>query len=81
METYTTRAFIFGFKMFSSRTGFPKIMLPDEGSQLLKVCAEMSLKFKDIQGKLNSEYGIEFKACPVGAHYMHGRVERKIRHI
>ena len=81
MESYTTTSFIFGFKRFSSRAGFPKIMLPDEGSQLLKGCAEMSLKMRDIQGKLNEEYGIEFKSCPVGAHYMHGRVERKIRHI
>ena len=39
------------------------------------------MKFRDIQGQLNIEYGIEFKPCPVGAHYMHGRVERKIRHV
>ena len=30
---------------------------------------------------MNAEYGVEFKPCPVGAHYMHGRVERKIRHV
>ena len=28
-----------------------------------------------------SEYAVEFQICPVGAHYMHGKVERKIRHI
>ena len=81
MESYTSSAFILGFKRFSSRAGFPKMLLPDQGSQLLKACGNVSLKFKNIQGQLNAEYGIEFKACPVGAHYMHGRVERKIRQI
>ena len=27
------------------------------------------------------EHGVEFQVCPVGAHYMHGKVERKIRHV
>ena len=81
MESYTSSAFILGFKRFSSRAGFPKLMLPDQGSQLLKACGDMNLKFTDIQGQLNMEYGIEFNSCPVGAHYMHGRVERKIRQV
>ena len=46
---------------------------------MLKACEDSELKFRDIQGQLNIEYEIEFKPCPVGAHYMHGRVERKIR--
>ena len=81
MDSYTTNAFILGFKRFGSRTGFPKMLLPDQGSQLLKACGEMTLKFKDIQGRLNTEYGVEFKPCPVGSHYMHGKVERKIRQV
>ena len=56
-------------------------MLPDQGSQLLKGCADAKLTFRDIKSQLNTEYGVEFSPCPVGAHYMHGRVERKIRHI
>ena len=81
MESYTSSSFILGFKRFSSRAGFPKVMLPDQGSQLLKACGDVELKFNDVKGKLNREYGIEFNACPVGAHYMHGRVERKIRQV
>ena len=79
MESYTASSFIFGFKRFSSQVGFPKMLLPDQGSQLLKACGDVNLKFKDIKGQLNTEYGIEFSPCPVGSHYMHGRVERKIR--
>ena len=63
MENYTTSAFILGFKRFSSRVGYPKMLLPDQGSQLLKACSEMTLKFKDIQGKLNTEYGVDFQVC------------------
>ena len=81
MESYTATAFILGFKRFSSRSGFPKLLLPDQGSQLLKGCADAKLTFRDIKSQLNTEYGVEFSPCPVGAHYMHGRVERKIRHI
>ena len=81
MEAYTSSAFILGFKRFGSRAGFPKILLPDQGSQLIKACGDVKLSFKDIQGQLNTEYGVQFESCPAGAHYMHGRVERKIRHI
>ena len=41
----------------------------------------MTLTFSDIKNKLFKEYGVEFETCPVGAHYMHGKVERKIRHV
>ena len=27
------------------------------------------------------EYGVEFHTCPVGSHYVHGKVERKIREV
>ena len=40
----------------------------------------MKIKFSDIRNKLH-EYGVDFEICPVGSHYMHGKVERKIRHI
>ena len=36
--------------------------------------------YTDIKHKLHMEYGVEFETCPVGAHYMHGKVERKVRH-
>ena len=41
----------------------------------------MVLSFTDLSLKLSTEYGIDFKTCPVGAHYMHGKVERKIQQI
>ena len=55
--------------------------MPDEGSHLVKGCNVIKLEFYDIKHKLNERYGVEFETCPVGAHYMHGKVERKIRHV
>ena len=55
--------------------------MPDEGSQLVKGCKTMKLEFYDIKQKLHVRYGVEFETCPVGAHYMNGKVERKIRHV
>ena len=80
MENYSTSAFLLGFIRFSC-VGYPNKLLPDEGSQLVKGRKEMQLSFHDIRYKLNIEYGIEFKTCPVGGHNMHGKVERKLQHV
>ena len=81
MEDYSTDAFILAFIRFSCRYGYPKNLLPDYGSQLIKGCKDMILKFSDIQQKLSIEFGVNFETCPVGAHYVHGKVERKIQQI
>ena len=81
MEDYSTNSFVLAFIRFSCKVGFPKRLLPDAGSQLVKGCQTMTLVFSDIKSKLNKEYGIEFETCPVGAHYMHGKVERKIKQV
>ena len=60
--------------------GYPKGLLPDEGSQLLKGCNDMVIKYSSLQSKLSTEYGVEYRKCPVGVHYMHGKLERKIQH-
>ena len=81
MEDYSTSSFLLGFIRFSSCYGYPKKLLPDEGSQLVKGCKGMELNFNDIKHNLNTEYGIDFDTCPVGGHNMHGKVERKIQHV
>ena len=81
MEDYSTESFLLAFVRFSCRFGFPKYLLPDEGSQLIKACKSMILNFSDLKHQLHSEYGVRFEPCPVNAHYMHGKVERKIREV
>ena len=75
MEDYSTESFLLAFTRFSCRVGYPKLLLPDEGSQLVKGCKSMILSFIDLK------YGVGFETCPVGDHYMHGKVEQKIQQV
>ena len=81
MDDYSADAFVLAFVRFSCRYGYPKRLLPDGGSQLIKACKNMVISFISLQHKLSVEYGVDFNVCPVGAHYMHGKVERKIQQI
>ena len=81
MEDYSTDAFVMGFIRFSCRVGYPKYLLRDAGSQLIKGCKDMAYSYVDSKQILFSVAGVEYKPCPTGAHYVHGRVERKIREV
>ena len=81
MDDYSTTAFIQSFTRFSARYGFPKKAFCDEGSQLLKGSKDMRLQFTDIKSKLQRDRNIEFQTCPVGAHNVNGKVERKIKEV
>ena len=81
MDTYSTPSFVMAFTRFSCNHGYPKKLLCDEGSQLVKACKEMKLNFLDIKSQLHNHNRVEFELCPVQGHSMHGKVERKIREI
>ncbi len=81
LEDYSTDAVVLAFIRFSCRFGFPKYALPDAGSQLVKACTDMRYSFSDTKNRLFTNYGIHYTLCPVGAHYQHGKVERKIREV
>lgn len=81
MEDYSTSGFIQAFIRFSCEVGYSKILLPDEGSQLVSGCKNMKITFMDLKGRLHKEMGIKFETCPVGGHFMHGKVERKIKQV
>ena len=81
MDDYTATSFILAFTRFSCDRGFPRKLLCDEGSQLVKGCKEMQINLRDIQTKMLKTHKVDFQVCPVQGHYMHGKVERKIREI
>ena len=81
MEDYSTEGFVGAFIRFSSDYGYPKLLLIDEGSQVVKGCKTMELNFRDIRNKLFISSNAQFESCPVSGHFMHGRVERKIKQI
>ena len=49
--------------------------------QLIKSCDDMRYSFIDIKHRLFNEYGVDFRTCHVGAHYIHGKVEHKIKEV
>lgn len=65
MEDYTTMSFVQGFIQFSCEFGYPKLLLIDEGSQLVKGCEDVRFSFRDAQYKLHLNYQIDFQVCPV----------------
>ena len=81
MEDYSTDSFVLSFIRFSCHHGYPKYLLPDPGSQLVKGCENMTYSFTDLKQKLDIDYGTQYIMSPVGAHYVHGKVERKIRQV
>ena len=81
MEDYSTDSVVFAFIRFSCRYGYPRYVLPDAGSQLLKSCEDMRYSFSDTKNRLRLEFGVDYSPCPVGAHYVHGKVERKIKEV
>ena len=81
MEDYSADGFLMSFSRFACRFGYPKKLLPDEGGQLVKGCSNMIISMSDVRQKLSVEHGVDFETCPVGAHYYHGKVERKIQEV
>ena len=81
MNDYSTAAFISAFTRLSCEVGWPKKMLADQGSQLIKGCQTVRFNFQDIKFRLHVESSVELEVCPVGGHNMHGKVERRIRHV
>ena len=79
MEDYSADSFVLAFIRFSCRYGYPKQLLPDEGSQLVKGCKNMVLNISTLQNRLHVEHGVDFKPCPVGAHYIEidGEIDKR----
>ena len=55
MEDYSSNAFLQAFNRFSCEVGYPKNLLTDEGSQLVKGCETLKFNYNDIQWKLSTE--------------------------
>lgn len=53
MEGYSTVAFVQAFIRFSCEVGYPQFILIDQGTQLVKGCESMRLKFTDIKNKIH----------------------------
>ena len=81
MDDYSAQAVIQAFIRFSCEVGYPRFMVIDEGSQLIKGCDNMRISFTDIKGKLHRDMMVDFATCPVGGHNYDGKVEHRMKHV
>ena len=81
MDDYSTPAFLMSFTRFSCDNGYPKNLYVDQGSQIIKGCADTKINFRDLQSRLHIDVNVNFEVCPVGGHNFNGKVERKIREV
>ena len=81
MEDYSASGFLQSFIRFSCETGYPKILVSDEGSQLVKGYGDMQISFTDLKNKLHRDMDVEFDLSPIGGHNVTGKVERKIKSV
>ena len=81
MEDYSSSSFLQCFIRLSRGVGYLKKLLPDEGSQLITGCGSMKIDFQDTRFLLHQQMNVDYEQCPMAAHHMHGKVERKIRQI
>ena len=68
-------------RMSCEQGGVPNYVLVDQDSSIIKVLKEAEIDMKDLQHRLFTQKGIQFKTCPVSGHNYHGAVERKIYSI
>ena len=81
IEKEDTGGVMSGLNRFFAECTVPRMMFPDQGSQLLKAMQEAEGCVLDLQYRLAEERGILFKTCLPQSHSQHGRVERVIRSL
>ena len=77
LERYDTESVISALTRHSSRFGWPRYLLPDEGSQLLKL-KDLKFSLRDLQQRLWVQQQVILDPCSPKSHWEHGRVESRI---
>ena len=77
IETYDTASVVAALVRHSARYAWPKFLLPDEGSQLLKL-KDLKFDLRDLQSRLWTEQQVILDPCSPKSHWEHGRVESRI---
>ena len=78
MERYSTTESIQAFARFPCEVGYPKKLVTDEGSQLIKGWMSIKLDIRDFKSRQSDNVKIDLGKCPIGGDNMHGKDERKI---
>ena len=81
IEKSDASAIIDGVTRLAADYGFPKYLMIDKDSAVMKALREAEVCLRDLQHTLYIEKGVIFTTCSVGGHNEHGHVERSIKSI
>ena len=81
IEGKSADAVIDGINRLGCEVGFPKIILIDQDTGMMKAFKEAKVNLIDMDTVLRKNRNIQFKTCPVSGHNYNGLVERKIQSI
>ena len=81
IEKSDAGAIIDGVTRLAADYGFPKYLMIDKDSAVMKALREAEVCLRDLQHNLYIEKGVIFTTCSVGGHNEHGHVERSIKSI
>ena len=81
IETSDNSGMMSGVIRLGADYGWPKHLMVDQDSALMKALYNAEVNLRDLQHVLYSEHGVMFTTCPVGGHNQHGHVERVIKSV
>ena len=81
IEAKSADAVLDGVNRLGCEVGFPKIILIDQDTGIMKALKEAQVNLFDLEAVLYKTRSVQFKTCPVSGHNYHGLVERKIRSV
>ena len=81
IETSDNSGMMSGMVRLGADYGWPKYLMVDKDSALLKALYNAEVSLRDLQHALHYEHGVIFSTCPVGGHNQHGHVERVIKSV
>ena len=81
IETSDNSGMMSGMVRLGADYGWPKYLMVDKDSALLKALYSAEVSLRDLQHALHYEHGVIFSTCPVGGHNQHGHVERVIKSV
>ena len=81
IETSDNSGMMSGMIRLGADYGWPKYLMVDKDSALLKALYSAEVSLRDLQHALHYEHGVIFSTCPVGGHNQHGHVERVIKSV
>ena len=83
VQDYSAVSVVQAFTRFGTSSGFPSLVIIDQGTQLVSAYEKMSINMLDLEDQLESQYNtkLHYQTGPARAHNYQGMVERSIKEL